>query len=169
MAARNNHLKFFFMMDDFGTPVGYIPMGREKMIKVTNLLLSDKSYWRSVGIEKPLLQVRFRHCCKIILPANLADNYTQQINHLLLGNPNLFHFVSCSPMLSFLYESESLSAFARLKQRIVGSCKPSFPRNGFGKSRLVKNVVVCEGGRKSQVVGCIWSASDELEVHIAFV
>jgi hypothetical protein len=51
MAARNNHLKFFFMMDDFGTSVGYIPMGREKMIKVTNLLLADKFKWRSVGIE----------------------------------------------------------------------------------------------------------------------
>ena len=37
-----------------------------------------------------------------------------------------------------------------------------FPGNGFGKSCFVKNVVVCEGGRKNQVIGCIWPASDEV-------
>jgi len=31
--------------------LGYIPMGREKMIKVTNLLFSGKFHWRSVDIE----------------------------------------------------------------------------------------------------------------------
>jgi len=109
------------------------------------------------------------NCCKIILPANFADDYTKQINNVLLNNSNLFNFLSCSPMLTLFYKGKALSAFARLKQRIVGSGKLSFPRNGFGKSRFVKDVVVRERGCKNQVVGCIWPASDELEVHIDFV
>jgi hypothetical protein len=108
-------------------------------------------------------------CSKIILPANPVDDYTKQINNVLLNNSNLFNFLSCSPVLTLFYESEALSAFARLKQRIVGSGKFSFPRNGFSKSRFVKDIVVCERGCKGQVVGCIWPASDELEVHIDFV
>ena len=36
----------------------------------------------------------------------------------------------------------------------------------FRQERFVKDVVVCEGGGKSQVVFGIWPASDELEVHI---
>jgi hypothetical protein len=59
MAARNNHLKFFFMMNDFGMSVGYIPMGREKMIKVTNLIFAGKFHRRSVGIENFLSLLSF--------------------------------------------------------------------------------------------------------------
>jgi hypothetical protein len=105
---------------------------------------------------------------KSFLLADVVDDCTKQINHLLLNNPNLFNFLSRSPMLPIFYEGKALCAFARLKQNIVGSRKPSFPRNGFGKSCFVKDVVVCERCRKSQVVGCIWSATDELEVHIDF-
>jgi hypothetical protein len=105
----------------------------------------------------------------IILPANLTDDHAKQINNVLLNNSNLFHFLSCSPMLTLFDESKALRAFARLKQRIIGSGKFSIPRNGFSKSRFVKDIVVCERGCKSQVIGCIWPASDELEVHIYFV
>jgi hypothetical protein len=34
------------------------------------------------------------------------------------------------------------------------------------RAAFVKNVVLCEGSRKDQLVDSIWPASDELEVHI---
>jgi len=48
----------------------------------------------------------------IILHANLVDDYTKQINHLLLNNPDLFNFLSRSPMLSIFNQGKALSAFA---------------------------------------------------------
>jgi hypothetical protein len=41
----------------------------------------------------------------------------------------------------------------------------SIPGNGFSKSRFIKYIIVGESGCKNQVVGYIWPASDELEVH----
>jgi hypothetical protein len=64
---------------------------------------------------------------KIGLVANLINNCAKQINYLLLNKSNLFNFISRSPMRSIFYEREALSAFARLKQRIVGSGKMSLP------------------------------------------
>jgi len=43
----------------------------------------------------------------------------------------------------------------------------AFPGNGFCKSCFVKNVIVCEGGSKNQVIYILWSASYKLEVHIS--
>jgi hypothetical protein len=44
-------------MNDFG--LGYIPMGREKMIKVTNLIFAGKFHRGSVGIENLLSLLSF--------------------------------------------------------------------------------------------------------------
>ena len=106
---------------------------------------------------------------EIFLPANLFDHRTQHINKILLNDPDLFNFFSRSPMLPISDECKALSAFARLEQHIVGPYKMSFPGNGFGKRRFVKNIIVGESSGEDQVVGCIWPASDELEVHISFV
>ena len=85
-----------------------------------------------------------------ILPANLFDDCPKQINHFLLNDPDLFNFLSCPPMLSIFYQGETLCAFIWLEQYIVGPRKMSCPWNGFGKSCLVKNVVLREGSRKDQ-------------------
>jgi hypothetical protein len=62
-----------------------------------------------------------------MLPANLADNCTEQINHLLLNDTDLFHFFSRPPMPAIFYERKTLRTLAGLKQHIIGSCKQSFP------------------------------------------
>ena|SRR5690349_3182101 len=43
-----------------------------------------------------------------ILFANLPDRLTQQINYFLLNNPDLFNFISYSPMFAFFYERKPL-------------------------------------------------------------
>src|SRR3982074_1061090 len=101
-----------------------------------------------------VMRPRLSTCSKIILFVDIFNDSTKQINQILLNNSDLLNFLSCSPMLLFFYECKTLCAFGRLKQYIVSSCKLSFPGNGFGKSGFVKNIVVCESGRKNQVIRC---------------
>ena len=88
-----------------------------------------------------------------ILLANLFDNRTQHINQVLVNDPDLFNFLSRSPMLPIFNEGKALSAFSRLEQHIVGPDNMSFPGNRLGKRRFVKNIVVGKGGGEDQVVG----------------
>jgi hypothetical protein len=101
-----------------------------------------------------------------ILFVNLFNGFTKQINYCLLNDSDLFNFVSCSPMIAIFYERESLRAYAGLEKCIVGSGQLTSPGNGFSKSCFVKNIVVCKRSGECQVIGGIWPASDELEVHI---
>jgi hypothetical protein len=106
--------------------------------------------------------------CEQLLP-DVANDFTKQINHVLLNKTDLFNFITRSPMLSIFYECKTLCALARLEQRIIGSRQLASPRNGLGKCCFVKNIVVSKGGSECQVVPRIWPASDELEVHIDVV
>src|SRR5215831_12998336 len=139
-----------------------------KNSSLSTILFSWKSFTtRSQSLPKVSdASIRMMRLRKNLLCANLANDRTKQINHLLLNDPDLLNFVACSPMLPVFHQGKALSALARLKQRIVGPGKLSSPGYSFRESGFVEYIVVGKCGGERQVIGGIWPASDELEVHI---
>ena len=92
--ARQNRRSILFCLDLF---VSFSIKGKRK----TNLHLAFKDY-KFFEIADCNIKDSYSSY-RIVLPANLVNDCSQQINHFLLRYANLFNFFTCSPMIPFFY------------------------------------------------------------------